>query len=450
MSGELNHFAREVFESYAESRPQSKKLLIEAMKVLPGGDTRSVTYYRPFPTFMERGEGFNIYDVDGNEYVDFFNNATSLVLGHAHPSVTKAVTEQVKKGSIFGSPVDSQTRLANIISSRLPSVKKIRFCNSGTEATMGAVRLARAYKQRYKIVKMEGGYNGSYDLVEVSIKPDLEKVGPVTAPHSVPEDISVAPNAVSDCIVAPFNDSEAAEQIIEEHKDELAAVIVEPVLGSCGYIPADREFVIKLREVTKRNDILLIFDEVQTFRLSVGGCQGIYDVMPDITTLGKIIGGGYPVGAIGGDDKYLDLFSPMNPAFLTHSGTFNGSPVVMAAGIATLNELTAEQIQRINGLGKNLRNKLRGVFKEVGIAAQVTGMGSFAQVHFTKEEVKGWRQVAKARKDIWPLLHLMMMERGIFLLPRGAFIISVPMTENQISQAASVFKSCLSDLKPYI
>jgi glutamate-1-semialdehyde 2,1-aminomutase len=315
---------------------------------------------------------------------------------------------------------------------------------------MGAVRLARAYKQKYKIMKMEGGYSGSYDLMEISIKPDLEKAGPVAAPHSVPEDISVAPGVIDDCIIAPFNNIDATAQIIEENKDELAAVMVEPVQGSCGYVPADHDYVKMLREITKKFDLLLIFDEVQTFRLARGGCQEIYDVVPDITTLGKIVGGGYPVGAIGGNDQYLDLFSPMNPAFLSHSGTFNGTPVVMAAGIATLDVLTAAEIERINGLGEDLRQRLRALFKEVGVVAQVTGIGSFVQVHFTDVEVKGWRQAATVRKDIWSLIHPMLLQRGIFPFPRGAFIISVPMSEEQIEKAAAAFKDCLKEIKPYI
>ncbi len=440
----------EIFRSYISKRPQSNKLHEAAKAYLPGGDTRTVTFFRPFPTFMQRGEGFNLYDVDGNIYTDFFNNATSLVHGHAHPAVVKAVTDQVRMGSIYAAPVESQTQLAQILCDRLPSINKVRFCNSGTEATMTAIRLARAFTEKYKILKMEGGYNGGYELVEISIKPDLEKAGPVTAPNSVPEDVSIPPNVVKDCLVAPFNEAQIARQIIEVHKDELAAVIVEPIQGAGGYIPAGRDFLETLREATLENNVLLIFDEVQTLRLAPGGCQQRYNVMPDITVLGKIIGGGYPVGAVAGDEKHLDLFSPLNAQFLTHSGTFNGSPVVMAAGIATLNALTASEIDRINTLGEMLRNKFANLLKEVGVIAQVTGVGSFAQIHFTDQQIGSWRQAATARKDIWALLHLLLMDKGIVLLPRGAFNISTPMTEKQIENAAAAVKSSLVQLKPYM
>jgi len=443
-------FKEEIYRSYISKRPKSKKLHEEAKNYLPGGDTRSVTLFRPFPTFMQRGEGFNLYDVDGNVYTDFWNNATSLIHGHAHPEIVKASVEQIAKGSHYGTPAECQTDLSKILCDRLPSVNKVRFCNSGTEAVMAAIHLARAFTGKYKILKMEGGYNGSYDLVEISVKPDLEKAGPITTPNRIPEDASIPPNVVQDCIVAPFNETEIARQIIKANKDSLAAIIVEPVQGAAGYIPASKEFLETLRETTSEDNVILIFDEVQTLRLAPGGCQELYDVMPDITVLGKIIGGGYPVGAVAVDNKYLDLFSPLNASFLTHSGTFNGTPVVMAAGIATLKALTTSEIDRINTLGEMLRNKFASILQEVGVIAQVTGIGSFAQIHFTSQQIQSWRQAANNRKDIWALLHLFLMNKGIYLLPRGAFNISTPMAEKQIKNAAAAVKSGLVQLKPYI
>jgi glutamate-1-semialdehyde 2,1-aminomutase len=399
---------------------------------------------------MDHGEGCRLYDVDGNIYIDFVNNMTSLVLGHAHPKVTEAVIEQVKRGSVFSSPVEAQSTLGQIICDRLPSAEKIRFCNSGTEATMGAIRLARAYRRKYKIVKMEGGYHGSHDVVEISIKPPLEKTGPIESPRGVPEDMSIPPSALEDCVVAPFNKGDIAERIITEHEAELAAVIVEPVQGSCGMLPPEPDFLSTVREVTSKYKIPLIFDEVVSLRLSRGGCQEIYKVVPDITALGKIIGGGYPVGAIAGREEFMNLFSPLNPNFLSHSGTFNGNPVTMAAGVATMNELTTSEIDRINRLGERLRVNFANVLEEVGIHAQVTGTGSLAQVHFTREEVKDWRSAATARLDIRTLLHLLLMDRGIFAATRCMFNISTPMGEKEISEAGATLKSCLEELKPYI
>lgn len=435
---------------YIKKRPKSEQLYREAQSYLPGGDTRTVTFYRPFPTFMEKGEGWRLYDVDGNAYIDFGNNQTSLIHGHAHTKVVEAVIGQVKRGSVFSAPVECQYKLGKIICDRIPSADKVRFCNSGTEATLGAIRLARAYRKKYKVVKVEGGYHGSHDLVEISVKPPPEKAGTAERPNSVPEDISVPPNVVKDCIVIPFNKPDAAEEIILEHQKDLAAVILEPVQGSCGMIPSDPEYIRRIREVTSRHSIPLIFDEVYTLRLARGGWQEIYNILPDITALGKIIGGGYPVGAIAGREEFMNLFSPLNPDFLVHSGTFNGNPVTMVAGAAALEALTAFEINRINELGGKLRGKFENVLEEVGIIAQVTGTGSLSQIHFTKEEVKEWRSAATARVDLRTMLQLLFMDRGIFPAARMMLNISTPMREEEIEEAAQALKSSLIELKPYI
>jgi glutamate-1-semialdehyde 2,1-aminomutase len=446
----LEEFWSKIQETYAKRRPKSQKLYREAQSVLPGGDTRSVTFFRPFPTFMDHGEACRLYDVDGNAYIDFGNNQTSLVHGHAHPKIVEAVIGQVKKGSVFATPVKDQFKLAQIICDRLPSADKVRFCNSGTEATMGAIRLARAYRKKYKIVKVEGGYHGSHDAVEISVKPPIEKAGHAENPNSVPEDISVPPGVINDCVVIPFNNSGATTRIIEEHQADLAAVIVEPVQGSCGMVPSDPDYLKALREVTSRYRIPLIFDEVYTFRLAKGGWQELHHVVPDITALGKIIGGGYPVGAIAGREEFMDLFSPLKPDFLTHSGTFNGNPVTMVAGVAALTALTGSAIDRINKLGKKLRANFISVLQEAGVIAQVSGTGSLAQVHFTKEEVRDWRSASTARVDIRSMLNLLLMDKGIFPAGRLMFNISTPMGEKEVEEAGTALKNCLIKLKPYI
>lgn len=446
----FDDFIKRIHASYISKRLKSERLHKQARHFLPGGDTRSVAFYRPFPTFMEFGEGCRLHDVSGNVYIDFLNNYTSLIHGHAHPKIVEAVTEQAKRGSVFASPVESQVHLAQIICDRLPSAEKIRFCNSGTEATLTAIRFARAYRKKYKIVKTEGGYHGSHDLVEISVKPALQKAGPVENPNSVPEDISVPPNVVSDCIIIPFNKNEMAERIIEQHKEDLAAVLIEPLQGSCGMIPPNPDFLRVVREVTSKHTIPLIFDEVISFRLANGGCQKIYDITPDLTALGKIIGGGYPIGAVAGSEEIMDLSSPLNATFLSHSGTFNGNPVAMAAGFAAMSELTLPEIDRINDLGDKLRMEFNKVLEELGIISQVTGMGSLAQIHFTDQEVKDWRGAATGRLDVRELFHLLLMDKGIFAASRGMFNISTPMSEKEIKEASTAVKSCLLELIPYI
>ncbi len=446
----FDDFVKGIHRTYASKRPKSEQLHKEAQRFLPGGNTRTVTFHRPFPSFMGRGEGCRLHDVDANRYIDFVNNYTSLVHGHAHPRVVEAVNDQVRRGSAYASPVDSQVRLAEEICDRLPSAERVRFCNSGTEATLAAIRLARAYRKKYKVLKMEGGYHGSHDLAEISIKPTLEKAGSIESPNSVPEDTSIPPNVVSDCIIAPFNRSRIAERIVEEHHEDLAAIIVEPVQGACGMIPAHPDFLKTLRELACRYRIPLIFDEVISFRLAKGGCQEIHDVAPDLTTLGKIIGGGYPVGGVAGRAELMDLFSPLNPGSIGHSGTFNGNPVSMVAGLATLKVLTATEIDRINGLGDRLRSNFCRVLEEVGIIAEVTGTGSLGQIHFTNQEVTDWRGAATGRADMRTILHLMLMDRGVFAATRAMFNVSTPMGEKEVDEAGVALKDCLVEMRPYV
>jgi glutamate-1-semialdehyde 2,1-aminomutase len=445
-----DEYLGKIHATYIAKRPKSERLHKEAQKYLPGGDTRTVAFFRPFPSFFERGEGCRFHDVDGNAYIDFGNNQTSLIHGHAHPKIVEAVTQQIRRGSAVSAPVEHQFQLGKIICERLPSADKVRFCNSGTEATMGAIRLAREYRKRYKIVKIEGGYHGSHDIAEISVKPPVEKAGPADKPRSVPEDESIPPKVVSDCIVIPFNKGDIAARIISENHDELAAVIVEPVLGSAGMVPSDPDFLRALRDITSQHKVPLIFDEVYTFRLSKGGYQEIHNIIPDITALGKIIGGGYPVGGIAGREEFMDLFNPMNPSFLVHSGTFNGNPVTMAAGVAGMSLLTQSEIHRINKLGEKLRAQFDNALEENGIIAQVTGTGSLSQIHFTTAEVKDWRSAATGRVDLRSMAQLLLMDRGIFTAGRFMFNVSTPMSEKEVNQAGSALRETLRELKPYI
>jgi glutamate-1-semialdehyde 2,1-aminomutase len=447
---ESNQFIEKLYAAYAAKRPHSEKLHDRAGKFMPGGDTRSVTFYHPFPTFMKYGQGFTLVDVDGFEYLDFQNNYNSLIHGHAHPKITEAVAKQIQSGTVYGSPVESQFLLAEELCQRLSGADKIRFCSSGTEATMLAIGLARYITRRYKILKMEGGYHGSHDVGQISIKPSLGSAGPLENPHSVPEHAGIPPNVLKDCAVAPFNDIKLTKSIISEHHQDLAAIIVEPVAGSCGMIPPAPGFLEMLRETATRFKILLIFDEVLSFRLSRGGCQERYKIVPDLTALGKIIGGGFPVGALAGSKAYMNHFAPDNPEFLGHSGTFNGNPVTMTAGLVTLTELTVSEIDRINRLGKKLRTGLRTVLDQLQISAQVTGAGSLAQIHFTDREVKDWRSAAAAKTDLRTIFHLLLLEKGIFAATRGFFNISTPMGAAEVDKLMDAAQSSLTEMRPYI
>ena len=294
---------------YPDSNSSSQKMYDRALASLPGGNTRTTVFMKPYPIYAARGEGCRVWDLDGNVYIDCINNFTSQIHGHAHPALIKAATAQLALGSAFGLPTESEVDLAELLVSRLPSVEQVRFANSGTEAVMMALKAARAHTGRPKIAKCEGAYHGSYDYAEVSLDPAPEAWGR-NAPVSVAYAKGTPDNVLADVVTIPFNDAEAAVSLIREHGAGLACVLVDPMPNRAGLAPADRAYLEALRKVTREVGALLIFDEVITFRLGYRGAQGIWNIDPDLTTLGKIIGGGFPVGAIGGHRDVMAVFDP--------------------------------------------------------------------------------------------------------------------------------------------
>src|SRR5829696_7978720 len=277
---------------YRSLTPTSYEYFLEGCKCLPGGDSRSPLFHPPYPVVLEEGDGCWLFDVDGNRLLDFTGNHTSLILGYRHPRVLDAVTRQLEKGTAFPGATVPQVRLAESLCERVPSFERVRFTNSGTEATMNAIRAARAFTRRHKIAKIEGGYNGSWDDVMVSTHPSGEQAGDALRPVAAPGSQGLTPDSIDNVVVLPFNEVEAAEQLIEQQGEHLAAIIVEPVMGSAGMIPAEQSYLEMLREVTERLGVLLVFDEVISFRVAYGGAQEHYRVSPDLTCLGKLIGGG--------------------------------------------------------------------------------------------------------------------------------------------------------------
>jgi glutamate-1-semialdehyde 2,1-aminomutase len=393
-------------------RERSEYLHSRASRVMPGGDTRSVTFFPPFPSFFVSGSGSTIRDADGNEYTDFLNNYTSLILGHARPEIVEAVYGQIRKGSVFPSPSEEQILLAEMFVDRIPSCEKVRFCNSGTEATIQALRAAKTVTGKKKIVKISGGYHGSFDFEDV--------------------------------IEIPFNDLETAEEVIKEHKNVLACVITEPVLGK-GMIPASREFLTGLRELAHSLDIIFILDEVVTFRLAEGGAQTRYDIRPDLTVLGKIIGGGFPVGAFGGREDIMMHFSPSQREPIHHSGTFNGNPVTMIAGLETLKIFNKQAIETLNSMGEGLKKTLNSIMKDQ--AAYVEGMGSLLHFHFTKTPSQNMQDMETQPKALFSRLHEAMMKSGIFIAPRGMFNLSVAHSLRDMKTFESVTEQVMLDLQ---
>ena len=402
---------------------------------------------------MKRGEGCRLHDVDGNTYVDFMNNFTSLILGHAHPKVVEAISHQARSGTALAAPTESQTRLAEIIYQRVPSMEQLRFCSCGSEATLMAARAARAFTGKQKIMKMEGGYNGNHDLGELSLTPTRRKAGPLEAPNTILTDNGIAVSSANDTITVPFNEPEIAETLMKQYKDEVAAIILEPMLGALGMIAPEPGYLAALRDITIKNDILLIFDEVITLRLAPGGMQQICGVQPDLTALGKIIGGGLPVGAFGGRKEIMQQFNPELPGFMWHASTFSGNPLTMAAGIAAMDELTPVVYDRLNQLGELLKAKFNEVFKNNGIKAQATGMGSLVHVHFNDQPIRNARDAVQGMVNSGPItmhLHLAMIQRGIFPASRQMYCISTPMAEKEIDTVTDALQDALQALKPAI
>jgi len=441
----------EIEREYVARTKTSRIFDQTACQYLPGGSTRSTTDSHPYPIYMDRGRGCVLTDVDGNEYIDFMNNYTVLILGHAHPKVNQAISEQTKKGVLLGAPSQNQYELAQIICERVDSVDRVRFCNTGTEAVMYALRAARAVTGRSKVVKMEGGFHGTTEQVEISVSPDPALSGPADKPISLPDTQGITEGVLQDVLVAPFNNIDATKKIINDNGKDIAAVIVEPLMGAAGMIPAYKEFLVFLREITDHHGIVLILDEIISFRLAPGGAQEIYGVKPDLTTFGKTIGGGLPVGAFGGRADIMDIFSPKGEHPIHHSGTFNGNPVTMAAGVACLKELTPEVIERINSLGDLLREGMDTAFERIGIKGSATGFGSLVQPHFNAGRISDYRSAAKGDFRAVALLHMELLEKGINMPPRGGECsISTPMAEKEVRAFLTAFEESLAEIKPFI
>jgi len=399
---------------------KSKELFEEARKLTPGGVHSAIRFSEPYPIFISEAKGAKIYDVDGNEYIDYHLAFGPVVLGHASSRVVAAVTEQLSKGIIFGFSNELEIEVAKKIKTHVPSAQMIRFCNSGTEATYHAIRVARAYTKKDKIVKFEGAYHGWHDYVSVSSSPSLKDAGPRESPLSVPDTEGMSRETAKNTIVVPFNDSEVMEKTIKKYGDTIAALITEPILhGNAACIVPKAGFLKFLREITEENDIILIFDEVVSgFRHHLGGAQKLFNVTPDLTTFGKAMANGLPVAAVCGKKDVLEMFKPTGK--VDYGGTFNGNPVSMAATLATIRELERAHVcQSLFNLGEEIRNQLYEVIAELKLRAQIVGFGSVFQLLFTDEEIHDYRDVLTCDTKSFGKFQKEMMNRGIFMIPHA-------------------------------
>lgn len=440
---------------YPNNDSASARLYDRAVAVLPGGNSRHTVYFPPFPIYAERAEGARVWDVDGVVRLDVINNYSSLIHGHNHPQIVAALAEQAQRLLSIAMPTESEIRLAELVCDRLPGVERIRFTNSGTEGVMMCLKAARAFTGRRLIAKMEGAYHGSDDTAQVSVTPSPERWGPPEAPASLPG-AGGTENIARDVVVLPFNDVEAGRRILREHAAELAGVILDPLPSHLGYTAASPAFVAMLREETQKAGALLIFDEVYSFRMGFNGAQGALGVTPDLTALGKVIGGGLPVGAIGGRGDILDaLFDPRaGRPRMTHGGTFNANPMTMAAGAVAMELYDRAAFDRLSRLSDRLRAGLREAAKIAGAPATVRGaasMISFAHLEFDREP-QNHRDIlaahaanpeARARADRF---FRALLERGVMIGAPGLFVLSTALTDEDIDQVLEAALAALRTL----
>ena len=415
---------------YKAKSARSRQLYEEALRVMPGGNSRSTIFFDPYPFYIARGEGARIWDADGVERLDFNGNYTSLILGHANATVVKAVQHAAGRGMSFPGPSEHEVRLAEILTKRIPSMETIRFTNSGTEATMNAVRVARAFTGRSKIAKFEGAYHGTHDWVLVSVTPDLEQAGSRKRPKPVPASAGIPPAVLKHVVVLPWNDTEACTKILERHGSDIAALLVDPSLGVGGVLPPREGFLERLREVTSRLGILLIFDEVISFRVGPGGAQERFGIRPDLTTLGKIIGGGLAVGAFGGRAEVMNYYDPRGgKGRISHGGTFNANPLTMARGVATMEQLTPEAYARLDALGERVRGGVTRLLRKLKRPGQVTGMGSLFCLHWTKARLSDYRSSRPTDPQAPARVFMGLLNEGVLLTQRGLGACSLAMTD---------------------
>lgn len=426
------------------ARQRSSELFAQARQFIPGGvnsPARSWGAVGGTPIFLARGQGSRIWDADDNEYIDYVGSWGPLVLGHSHSQVLSRIKETLDSGTGFGAPTEIETQLAREVIRAYPSIDLVRFVSSGTEAAMSALRLARAFTGRDKIIKFSGGYHGHADAL-------LVKAGSGAASHGTPDSAGVTPSLAQDTLVAEYNDLESVEACLRAHSGKIAAVIVEPVAGNMGVIPPRPGFLEGLRDMTSKNETLLIFDEVITgFRVAYGGAQELYGVVPDITCLGKIIGGGLPVGAYGGRRDIMEVVSPLGPMY--QAGTLSGNPVTMAAGLATLELLRGpDTYAKLEAKGLSLTQSLEDAFVEMDVPVKVNRVGSMLTLFFTnQEEIVGWESVSRCDGQAYASFFHRLLDIGIYFPPspfESAFVSLAHTSEDLEVTREAVHKAALA------
>ncbi len=433
------------------SDSQSKQLYGEALQVLPGGISRNTIYRKPHPDYVSRGEGCRVTDIDGNTRIDFANNMASLMHGHALPAIVAAVTEQLQLGTAFTMATEAELRFAQHMCGRNEGFDQIRFMNSGTEAVMAMIKAARAITGKPKIAKSEGAYHGTYDYAEVSQKSKPENWGSDTSPASVPVVQGTPQRALDDVVVVPFNDIDRTIDLLNQHRDELACVLIDPLPHRVGLIPATTEFMKAIRQWTSDNDCLLALDEVITFRMGYGGAQEWFsEVKPDLTAMGKIIGGGFPVGGLAGKAEFMACLDPTKDTLpFPFSGTFSANPITMTAGRVAMELFDEAAVAKVNKLGDYARKEISNAIQTVGASACVTGAGSMFRVHLKPEAPIEYRSAFQDADEVRKIAELVnhLYDRGFMMINTCSAALSTVLTEAEVDQMVEALAEGLNNLQ---
>ncbi|MGM8364470.1 aspartate aminotransferase family protein [Virgibacillus sp. W0181] len=445
-----------------QSKEKSEKMFQEAKEVIPGGVTANIKFFSPHPIFMKSGNGSKLTDVDNQEYIDYSLCYGALMTGHGHPRVKEAVSKHMESigTAIFGTPHELEIQMAKKLIELYPGIDQVRYTNSGLEATMFANRLAIAYTNKPKIAKFEGHYHGGYNQVLVSVNPNEHEAGNDHSPIPVAESKGITQEEKENTIVLPFNDLKSTERLVRKHSNELAAVILEPVQG--GFIPAEKTFIHGLRKLTEELGILLIFDEVKTgFRVALGGAQSIYQVTPDLTALGKVLGGGYPIGAVGGKKEIMmltaasdegDIFSvggqsKQKDEIVFHSGTYNGHPIILAAGLETIRILEeGDTLQRLFHHTMVLRNKLEKLYETYDINMKTIGIGSIFNIVFTAHPIRNYRDLWLSDSMLRQSIDEQLLNLGIYIKPLNRYSLSTVHTLEDIERTVRAHQFALQNI----
>jgi len=438
----------ELEKEYRRRTPTSLKCVERAKKSVPLGVNSNFQAYDPYPIFWDHAKGNRYWDVDGNEYIDFNSAFGSTLAGHAHPLLVQAVTEQLSKGTLYTAPADWTATCAEEIKKRYP-VDLVRFANSGTEATMHALRVARAYTEKEKVIKIEGCYHGMHDYLLQSVWPDLDEAGPGNRPNTVPQSKGIPRDVTKGTIVVPFNNADAMRDALERNKGDVAAVIMEPVMMNCTLIPPRDGYLEKVRELTEEYKVVLIFDEVKTgFKVAYGGASEYYHIKPDLIALAKCLGSGFSLAAFGGKKEIMEVIKPGGVA---HGGTYSANPLAIRAGITALREvLTREKLDHATRLEDKFADGIRKALQDNGIPGYVNSMGACGMVFFTEHEIYDYRTAVRYYNvDRLTKFWFGLVNNGIWIAPHmdEHWTVSVQHTEEDIDKALAVIRKVMPDLK---